>query len=518
MMLPDFRVRQRDFLLEIARSLTENLDLENLLGKILSIAIEMLAGRAGLIALKTEEGAWRVQVSEGLAPSFLRFIERSLMDSMDLENLLDSELPEIGRKLNDLIAAASMGQLTSVGLPLTTQKRLVGGIFIFRSSPNIFSTNDRLILSSFANQAAIAVQNAQLYQQVIREKKRTDALLDSAADGFLILNPDLSIKLVNDAFSRMLSLNRDEIPGKPHEEIIKWKKIDNGSSLEEAVAGGWPLTSHATLYVEGDILCGLENQTLPIGITYAPLMSENGQLLNIIASVRDITRFRQADELKSTFVSIISHELKTPVALIKGYVSTLRRDDARWDRKVVDESLQVIEEEADHLSELIENLLDATRLQAGGSAIRKSDVSLPELAKMLADRFQKQTNSHRIETDFPGDFPIILADEDRIKQVLSNLISNAMKYSKEGIIILSGSRRKDQVIICVSDQGPGISSNDIPHVFDRFYRANEMAKKTKGAGLGLFLARSIIEAHQGKIWVDTGAQKGARICFSLPIS
>ncbi len=308
------------------------------------------------------------------------------------------------------------------------------------------------------------------------------------------------------------------LPGKTHDLIIKWKKIDNGTTLEEAVAGGWPLTSHATLYVEGDILIGQEAQTLPVGITYAPLMSENGQLLNIIATVRDITRFRQAEELKSTFISIISHELKTPVTLIKGYVSTLRRDDARWEKKVIDESLKVIEEEADHLSELIENLLDATRLQSGGGAIKKSDVFLPDLVKRLADRFQKQTNLHKFEIDFPDDFPIVLADEERLKQVISNLISNALKYASKGTIRIKGSKSRDNVIICVSDQGPGIASEDIPHVFDRFYRASDVAKKTKGAGLGLFLARAIVEAHDGKIWVDTGAEKGARICFSLPQS
>ncbi len=108
---------------------------------------------------------------------------------------------------------------------------------------------------------------------------------------------------------------------------------------------------------------------LPVGITYAPLINPEGVLLNIIATVRDITHFRQAEEIKSTFISVISHELKTPVALIKGYVSTLRREDASWDRSIVNDSLEVIEEEADRLTELIENLLDASRLQAGALSI-----------------------------------------------------------------------------------------------------------------------------------------------------
>ncbi len=220
--------------------------------------------------------------------------------------------------------------------------------------------------------------------------------------------------------------------------------------------------------------------------------------------------------LKSTFISIISHELKTPVALIKGYVSTLRREDAKWDPAIVNDSLQVIEEEADRLTALIENLLDASRLQAGGVALKRSDVSMPELARRLVNRFQTQTSQHVIRVDFPADFPVILADETRLQQVLSNLLSNAIKYSTDGEIEISGQVRPDVVIVCVSDQGPGIAPQDIPHVFDRFYRAPEMARQTKGAGLGLYLTRAIVEAHGGRIWVDTEAGKGARICFTLP--
>ena len=209
---------------------------------------------------------------------------------------------------------------------------------------------------------------------------------------------------------------------------------------------------------------------------------------------------------------------KTPVALIKGYVSTLRREDAKWDRSIVAESLTVIEDEADRLGLLIENMLDASRLQAGGLALKLSDVSIPEVVNRLAKRFTTQTSKHKIIVNFPDDFPIVLADEIRLEQVISNLISNAIKYSSRGEIHISGQVRPDIVIVCVSDQGPGIAPEDIPHVFDRFYRAPDMARNTKGAGLGLFLTRSIIEAHHGHIWVDTESGKGARICFSLPRS
>jgi signal transduction histidine kinase len=165
---------------------------------------------------------------------------------------------------------------------------------------------------------------------------------------------------------------------------------------------------------------------------------------------------------------------------------------------------------------MIENLLDATRLQAGGLNLKRSDVSIPDLAQRLATRMQVQTTRHQIEVNFPKDFPVILADETRLEQVLSNLIGNSIKYAPGGKISINGQMRKESVIVCVSDEGPGIPPEDIPHIFDRFYRAPEMARHTKGAGLGLYLARAIVEAHGGRIWVDTAPGQGVRFCFSLP--
>jgi signal transduction histidine kinase len=308
----------------------------------------------------------------------------------------------------------------------------------------------------------------------------------------------------------------ENIQGQPHEKIVLFGSLTHDIKLEDAIAGGWPLTPHAQLYVEGDLKRS-NSPSLPVGITYAPVLSADGILLNIIATVRDITRFRQAEELKSTFISVISHELKTPVALIKGYVCTLLREDAKWDSDFFHESLNVIEEEADRLSELIENLLDASRLQAGGVKLKKTEFFIPANAKQLATRFQTQTEKHTIITDFPQDFPSIMADESRIEQVLNNLISNSIKYTDKGVITISGQAQKDLVIICVSDEGEGIAPQDVPYVFDRFYRSEDALRTKKGAGLGLYLAKAIIEAHKGKIWINTEHGSGAKICFSLPI-
>lgn len=515
-MLPDFRVRQRDYLLEISRALTQDLDLNSLLGRILNISLEMLVGQAGLIALRSNVGGWHVEVSQGLSPTFLRLIKPYLAKIPDYENPQATELPEVNRWLRDITEATSMGLLTGVGLPLMTRQKLVGMIFIFRSSPGIFSSNDVTLLRSFADQAAIAILNAQFYQQINQEKQRLDALLDTAADGILILQPNLKVERCNPAFLKLISLTKDEVVGNLHEQIVRWTIQPRDGSLEKAVSDGWPLTPNAILYVEGDLKRNAGLPPLPVSITYAPLIASDGTLVNIIAQIRDITRFRQAEEIKSTFVSVVSHELKTPVALIKGYVSTLRREDAKWNPQIVKESLSVIEEEADHLAALIENLLEATRLQADGMSLKRADCSVAPLIERIAYKFQTQTKDHKISVDLPAELPVILCDERRLEQVFSNLLTNSIKYAPKGEIRISGQVRSDVVIICVFDEGPGIAPDDLPHVFDRFYRGTESAKQSKGAGLGLYLAKAIVEAHGGRIWIDQGKKKGAHICFSLP--
>ncbi|HKJ28329.1 MAG TPA: ATP-binding protein [Anaerolineales bacterium] len=513
--LPDFRVRQRDYLLEIARGITQELNLDKLLKRILQLTADILSGNAGLIMMRSGEGEWNVAASHGIPPQLLQYLDPLLAAIPDHEDPARFEIPKINELLQKLASEATLGLLTGVGLPLIARNQVIGVIFIFRNYRVVFSANDRNLLQSFADQAAIAVSNAQLYTQSTQERQKMSALLDSVADGILILKPNHNIERVNPAFARMAGASMESLIGMSHDEVVKFAESNHGTTLKEAEAGGWPLSPQATLYVEGDLLRS-DGSTLPVGVTYAPLLNEEDGLKNIIASARDITHFREAEELKSTFISVVSHELKTPVALIKGYVGTLRREDASWDQQILEDSLAVIEDEADRLAELIDNLLDATRLEAGVLAINATDLHMPTVVSRVVERFKTQTDKHTFVLDFPDDFPVILADENRIDQVLYNLVSNAVKYSTNGgEIRLTGSVQPDEIIICVEDQGQGIAPGDIHHIFDRFYRAESAQRKTKGAGLGLYLSRAVIEAHGGKIWADPRQNEGARICFSL---
>jgi PAS domain S-box-containing protein len=510
-MFPDIRIRQRDQLLEIARAISQELEPERALEKVLRYAVEMLGGEAGFIILP-QPSSWRIAASVGVAPEFLRTVE-PVMANIPTGT---DPVAEIQRRLSRLTQAHSMGLLSSLGLPLTVRGAVTGAVFVLRAGRARFTANERALLQSFADQAAVAVANARLFAQVREEKQRLDAILESSAEGIAILGSDNRIQRFNRAMVRMTGIPLEQATGRPQEDVLRMQPVRQGHTLAEAEAGGWPLSNGAALFLEGDLM-RRDGSKLPVGITYAPVFSQERNLLNIILEMRDLTRYQEAEQLKDTFISIISHELKTPVALIKGYVGTLRREDADWDRAVVQDSLAVIEEEADRLTGLIEDLLDASRLQAGGLAPRMAEVRLPDVARRWTERFARQQPERVIDVVFPEDFPVVQADEERIGQVLSNLLSNAIKYSPSGSRVeVRGRVLPEEVVVTVSDNGYGIAQADVPHVFERFYRAEDTARRTKGAGLGLYLAKAIVEAHGGRIWVDAASGPGTRLSFSIP--
>ncbi|MEK7441769.1 MAG: PAS domain S-box protein, partial [Chloroflexota bacterium] len=294
-LLPDFRVRQRDYLLEIIRALTQQLDLEVVLARILEAATDMLGGLAGLIALRDESsGAFRVEIQHRVTTEFVRHFDSILRDIPDQGDPSIFMINEIERRL--VTIGQTFDLAGTVGLPLQLGDELLGVLLVFRAFTTPFTSNERQILQTFTDQAAIAVNNARLYQQTLNERRRVDAILEGSADGIAIMDATHTIQRWNRALAKLTNITALEAIGDNHDNLIKWAKREPGTDLIEAEANGWGISSISPLYVEGDLL-KKDGRAVAVGITYAPIFDGENRLVNIVASVRDITKFREAEQL-----------------------------------------------------------------------------------------------------------------------------------------------------------------------------------------------------------------------------
>ncbi|MCS7220480.1 MAG: ATP-binding protein [Anaerolineae bacterium] len=519
--LMSYQLRQREYLLEISRAMTARLELGAVLRLILTYAAEMVGAEVGLIALSERNGELVVKASYGIPAQLLPRFAPLLTDIprlMDLQQRTGWQIPDLNLRLHAVSAAVGLPLDQVISLPLVVEDEPLGVIYLFRSGSLAFTSNDRRVLMAFAAQAAIAVRNARLYSDLVAGKQRLDAVIENSADGIMILDPQRRIEIINRAMLQMTGWSREDALGQPCHKVLALQNIE-GNDICQIENPEAQLPRQGTLYVEGELIRP-SGSRLVVGVRYTPLWDEAGHLRNIIVNVVDITRYREAEDMKRTFISVISHELKTPVALIKGYATTLAREDAHWDQETLREGLRVIEEESDRLNSLIDNLLDASRIQAGVLKLEMGDVNLPQLVRRAVERFSTQTDRHQFEIDFPEDFPIVLGDDERLRQVLDNLISNAIKYSPDGgVIRIGGWADEDQVTVYVADQGIGIPPEEHSRLFNRFYRVDSsLRRKTQGAGLGLFLCKSLVEAHGGHIWFRSEPGKGSTFFFSLPIA
>jgi signal transduction histidine kinase len=254
-------------------------------------------------------------------------------------------------------------------------------------------------------------------------------------------------------------------------------------------------------------------------MTYSVVYTPEGKPINAVINVQDISKLREVENLRETFLSMLGHELQTPLSIIKGYTSTLAQSNDNWDTETLRNSLQVIEAESDRLSSIMNKLLLASRIAAGTPTLTREEVQLSSLAGKVVRRLQAMTTIHSFQIEFEPDFPPVYADPTLMEEVLTNLIDNAIKYSpKGGKITISGRNIGKEVRVTVADEGIGIPKEDMGRIFERFQRTDRsVVKKVKGIGLGLYICKSIIEAHGGRLEVASKVGKGSQFTFILPL-
>ncbi|HYN98482.1 MAG TPA: ATP-binding protein [Actinomycetota bacterium] len=253
-----------------------------------------------------------------------------------------------------------------------------------------------------------------------------------------------------------------------------------------------------------------------IGVTSSFERGPGGALLRTTVVMRDIGRRKRVDLAKSEVISAVAHELRSPLTSVKGFASTLLR---RWDRFDDDHKkhlLATINTDADRVTRLIGELLDLSRLEAGRLPLSRQMISLDDITSRVVERIKPRAENHEIGYEFPDGFPQVYADSDKVEQVLTNLLENAVKYTPGGRVRIIGTLQDSVVLVSVTDEGKGIAHEHRYQVFNKFFRERAQAQNP-GTGLGLYISKGLVEAHGGRIWVENGADKGAVFCFTLPM-
>lgn len=349
--------------------------------------------------------------------------------------------------------------------------------------------------------------------------------LSSLADGVMLVDDDARIVLLNPRAQELFGIHASEWLSEDVSQL--YRKLSRNSTvgeilferLEQNASRAHEMPSFEfTLRTPQERIVQAKWFALPEGNAYGVLW-------------RDVTHDKEAEQIKNQLLSTVSHELRTPLASIKGFATTLLRQDVRWDDATQREFLRIIEEESNRLEELIDNLLDMSQMEAGALRIQREPLQLRRLVREAVEQAQRRTETHWFVMDLPAELPRVWGDSRRIRQVLNNLLENAIKYSPNGGQIsvtceivsqqtqaVADHHETRDVVVSISDQGQGIPREYLERVFDRFFQVDAAnTRKTGGSGLGLGIAKGIVEAHGGAIWAESEPGQGSVFRFSLPI-
>ena len=262
-----------------------------------------------------------------------------------------------------------------------------------------------------------------------------------------------------------------------------------------------------------DALIARTGRECPISATAAPIRRNDGAMTGIVMVLRDVSQQREIDRMKSDFISSVSHELRTPLTSIKAYAETML-DDPNMPQSTKQEFLQIINEESDRLTNLINGILDISKIESG-----TIEINIASVAKRAAESLEYVAgkNKVRLQTDIADHLPELLGDENKIFSMITNLINNAIKFTPEnGTVSVSAHLVNNELVIKVSDTGMGIPKDDMAKIFSRFYRVHRPGKQIQGTGLGLAIVKEIVTRHDGRIDVESEIDKGSTFTVYLP--
>lgn len=530
------RAAQVTALFEIGRDISANLGLRDILTSIVQKAQQLLDSDTSFLALLSPTGKeLEMMASVGLRTGAMRTLRLrrdqglgGAVVSSGEPIVVEDYSREVGLKDPPLYAVQQEGLVSHIGVPLSNGVDLLGVLYVGNRRPSRFSNHGARLLEAFAKQATIAIQNARLYHEAVVQRETIDAerhrlqvIIDSMPEGVIVaLGDEGRISASNRAGRELLGL--DSEPELALEEIPAALGLFNAQGRPYP----WDEFPLARAIKEGEVSLGADvlvrrpdGSRVAVLVSSAPFRDPEGRVSGAVAVFQDISKVKEAEQLKDEFISLVSHELRTPLTSIKGAARTLLRHYSSLGEETSLELLRDIDEESDRLYRLVENLLDFSRSEAGVLKLATEPVHLGRLAAGVLAEMKARVSGRDLLFSFPPDLPHAEADPVRVEQVLRNLLDNAMKYSHEGEPIdVSARVARGMIQVSVRDRGIGIPAEDRERVFQRFQRGKHTSGISgQGAGLGLAICRRLIEAHGGRIWVESASGKGSTFCFTLPI-
>ncbi|MDO5295830.1 MAG: ATP-binding protein [bacterium] len=416
-----------------------------------------------------------------------------------------------------------LGGLNAVVIPVVASGKPLGMFcLLHRGEVPGFVKESPQIYNLVADHLDVVLNNAALLQKLLRDRLWYESLLRNAKDGIVVVNMEGKIVGVNEALEKLSGWKVSEIVGQPYYKIFPLQftqaRGTHGQKQNSlALSKSKNILDFAIFQdpLEGE-LTARSGMVIDVEVSGVTVSDRRNKICGWFMVLRDITRRKELERMGKIFLSAMSHELQTPIAVIKGFAGLLSDPELELSPEVIREKAAVIYDEGDRLQKMVRQMLEATSIQAGGIKLHCEAVSLGELIERALRRFEAMAAQKQvtITANYPEGLPAVWGDPSRIEQVLTNLIENALKHGAGGYIEISAAEEYSSILVRVSDCGPGIAKDEQGRIFGMFQRGSET--KVRGSGLGLFIAQAIIEAHGGRIGVETAPSGGACFYFSLP--
>ena len=533
------------FLIEATRSIGEQLDLRGMLGQVVdSVAMALRADAVAilltdendpdsmhLVALYRVLGA-KTEVPQKIALNDYPNLKFALHKQPQMHGIRlvfgpEEEIVQL-RTLFELLGVAEKGPLLIQ--PLTRQERVMGVLVAYNApSKPQFTSEQELLATTIAVQIAGAVENNRLYgalaakaqelSQLLKvreaELRREEAILESMAEGILVSDAEGRFILLNQAAERILEVRREDVLNKPVKEVFSSPTLQSELDPELLVSLPQPFE---TTFALGD---------RHIRVSAAPVLLNNTERLGVVAILQDITREYLAERSKREFIDSISHELRTPLTAIKGYTEVMLSGMVGELPVAFHQFLGVIRENTTRMASLTDNIISVAEIEKGRVGLNYQKVDVSGLAGEVVNRYRERIEERllTVDLDTPDDLPQVEADPNRLRLILDNLLSNAIKFTYPDGQIAVGARaiygtlgQPTYFSIWVSDTGIGIPLDEQALIWQRFYRVeNPLSLEAGGLGIGLTIVKALVEAHGGRVWVDSAPERGSTFTVLLPI-